>query len=588
MPLLRRRHVLRSIAVTALLLTLAGAVHMAARRAGLAGLDAELHNRLMLAQHAVVTQVERYRYLPGVVAQDARIQAALAGPDAATGRADAYLTAIRDLSGVDEIYVLDVGGRAVAASNHAEPGSFVGQNYAFRPYFRQALEVGQGRYYAVGVTTGIPGYFLASRIGPQEAPLGVAVAKVDMSDLPKAWAGAAQAVGLADGAGVVFLSAEPEWLFRPLDPLRPDTVAQLAVERRYDGQDLAAAVPLRPALAGLRLAEAPLQADGWRVIAALPVGAVEQQARLLAALAGMSGLLLSALAVSLAQRRQLIRVRLDQNAELERRVTERTEALGHEIAERRRAQAELREAHESLVQAAKLAVLGRMSSTIVHEVSQPLSALDSTLAAAELHLRAGREARAEASLGAARALLMRMQKMVRNLKSFGSRQRIDPPEPVDMGQVLAAAAEVLAPRLAELGQSLHLAAPAGLPAAQGHPIRLEQVATNLILNAAEAAAAAAASEPISVSLTVQGPMLRLTIADRGRGIDPALRTRIEEPFFTTRITGEGLGLGLAITRGILDQMGGQMDFAPRPGGGTLTIVDLPLWQNQAVPTRKAS
>lgn len=559
------------------------AVMMLARQTGLARLDAALADRLTLTRHAVTTQIGRYVYLPSVVARDARVLAALEGDD--VGPANAYLREIRELSGADEVFLLNPAGVTLAASNHAEPGSFVGQDYSFRPYFVQAMAAGEGRYYAVGVTTGIPGYFLAARIGPEGAPLGVAVAKVDLSDLARTWAEADPDIALADALGVVFLSGHPDWMYRPLAPLPPEAQAQILAERRYPGQDIAAAHPLRAELErDLRLAQTVIQPDGWQIVAGQPVAPVIASARLWGALAGLSGLFLSALGFSLWQRRQLIRVRIGQAAELERRVAERTEALAAEIEERRRAQEELRRTHDSLVHAAKLAVLGRMSSTIVHEVSQPLSALDTTLAAAELHLGAGNGAKAGKSVTAARGLVARMQTMVRDLRRFGARPPSDPPGPVDMAQVLAASAEVLAPRLKALGQSLALAVPAGLPPVRGHASRLEQVATNLMLNAAEAAAGAGTRDPIAVALAVQGGALRLTIADRGPGIDPDMVDRIQEPFFTTRITGEGLGLGLSITRGILDQSGGSLAFHPRDGGGTVTEVILP----QHEPAREAA
>lgn len=566
-----------------LVIGVAGAAYALSRQAGLGWLDDELQRRLTLTRAAVTTQIERYRYLPDVIAQDARVSELLAAaPGGSTEAANRYLRAARDLSGVDELYLLDVRGRALAASNFAEPGSFVGHNYAFRPYFTQAMAHGAARYYAVGVTTGIPGYFLASRIGPADAPLGVAVAKVDMADLSRLWAEAEQDIALADDLGVVFLSGQAGWLYRPLDPLDAGALSLIAAEQRYAGLPIARTEPLRAELSGgLRLAEAELMPDGWRIIAALPLAGVFAQARLVGTAAALAGLLGAALGVGLWQRRQLTRMRLDQNALLERRVAERTEALAREIDERRRAQEELREAHESLVHAAKLAVLGRMSSTIVHEVSQPISALDSTLAAAELHLAAGRDAKAAASIGSARALLVRMQKMVRNLKRFGARQRSEPPEPVDMAAVLAASAEVLAPRLRELGQTLELDLHDRLPPVRGHAIRLEQVATNLILNAAEANAAAGSTAPLQVGLALGTDGLRLVVADRGAGIGPDLRDRIEEPFFTTRLSGEGLGLGLSITRGILDQAGGRLAFHPRPGGGTLAEVELPFYHPRA-------
>ena len=251
-----------------LVIGVAGAAYALSRQAGLGWLDDELQRRLTLTRAAVTTQIERYRYLPDVIAQDARVSELLAAaPGGSTEAANRYLRAARDLSGVDELYLLDVRGRALAASNFAEPGSFVGHNYAFRPYFTQAMAHGAARYYAVGVTTGIPGYFLASRIGPADAPLGVAVAKVDMADLSRLWAEAEQDIALADDLGVVFLSGQAGWLYRPLDPLDAGALSLIAAEQRYAGLPIARTEPLRAELSGgLRLAEAELMPDGWRII----------------------------------------------------------------------------------------------------------------------------------------------------------------------------------------------------------------------------------------------------------------------------------------------------------------------------------
>ncbi|MBC7138104.1 MAG: sensor histidine kinase [Defluviimonas sp.] len=569
-------------ALLAMTVALSAAAFALARYAGSARLEAELRDRLTVTRHSVVTEIDRFRYLPALVGQDARVRSLLADPGdpGAAAAANAYLQTVRDLSGVDELYVTDAQGLTVAASNWNRPGSFLGQNYSFRPYFRGAMQSGEARYYAVGVTTGKPGYFLSARLGPAQAPGGVAVVKVDMATLESTWVRAAEHVALADPDGVVFLSGPRNWKYRPLEPLAPAALARIVAERRYDGLDISAAAPLTGTIASdarepLRIARAALEPDDWQIIVGLPEAPVLRSAWLLAGLAALAGLLASVGALILWQRRQFTLLKLEQNAVLERRVAERTVALAHEVEERRRAEDELRQTHESLVHAAKLAVLGRMSAAIVHEVSQPLSALDNTLAAAELHLARGTADKAANSLGSARGLLRRMQTMVRHLKSFGAKQKLTPPEPVDMAAVLAASAELLEPRLRELGVSLSLPGTAGLPPVSGNAVRLEQVATNLLLNAAEASAGAA-PVTITAALKLIASGLRLTIADRGPGIPEDMRERIMEPFFTTRVSGEGLGLGLSIVRTILEQSGGSLTFAPRPGGGTLTLVDLPL------------
>lgn len=575
-----------ALIAAAVVVTLAasGGAFVATRETALAALDQELADRLTVTRYAVVSEIERYRYLPSVVGQDARILRLLDGGDArAADEANAYLQTVRDLSHVDELFLLDASGRTVATSNWNTPDSFLGQVYAFRPYFREALTSGEGRYYAVGVTTGKPGYFLSVRIGPAAHPIGVAVVKIEMASLEATWVRANEAVGLADGLGIVFLAGRRDWRYRPLSPLSDAAVAQLAAERRYEGLNVATRAPLveggRLVAGGerLRLAGLGLEPDGWQVLAAAPEAPATATAWLVAAMTALGGALLSGAGLFWRQRRQIVRMRLEQADVLERRVAERTADLAREVEERRRAEEELRRTHESLVHAAKLAVLGRMSSTIVHEVSQPLSALDNTLAAAELHLAAGAQAKAEKSLASARGLLRRMQEMVRSLKRFAARARPEPAAPVSVAAALDTALEVLAPRLRELAVPVVADLPADLPPVAGNPGQLQQVLTNLVLNAAEATAGAGGTAPVTLSAEVEAGRLTLILADRGPGIPEELRDKVFEPFFTTRVTGEGLGLGLAIVRTILDHMGAGFSFRARPGGGTLTVLELPLF-----------
>lgn len=554
-------------------------------------LDRQLSDRLTLAGHSVAAEVDRFRYLPAVAAQDARVLGLLRGGDvAALDAANAYLQRVRDLSGVDELYLLDPKGRTIAASNWNRTDSFVGQDYAFRPYFVDAMTRGTGRYYAVGVTTGKPGYFLSLRLGPATAPLGVVVVKVDMTNLETAWVRADEAVGLADRTGVVFMSGRRDWRYRPLDRLSAADIADLREERRYSGLGVAEAVPLRASdgtihdrAGALRVATAAVEPDGWRLFVAAPLAAARATAALAATVTALGGAVLTGLGLLLWQRRQIVRIRLEQADVLERRVAERTEALAREVEERRQAQDELRRTHASLVHAAKLAVLGRMSATVVHEVSQPISALDATLAAAELHLAKGDGTRAAASIGSARGLLRRMQEMVRTLRQFGARQKPAPPAPVEVAGALAAALDVLEPRLRELGLRAEAGdLPPDLPPVSGQPAQLQQVLTNLILNAAEATASIPATprEPLRIALAPgddNARVLRLAILDRGPGIPDEMREQVFEPFYTTRVTGEGLGLGLSIVRSILEGMGGRLVFRPRDGGGTVTVLELPVY-----------
>ena len=564
------------------------AVWWAALENGKARTAAQLQDRLTITLRSVESEVERFRYLAGVVGEDARIAAMLAGaPAGVERRTNRYLQSVRERSGADEIYLLDLSGTTLAASNWDEPGSFVGINYSFRPYFSDAIASGEGRYYAVGVTTGKPGYFLSARVDGSAGPLGVVVVKVDMSPLEEAWAQTAELTGLADQAGIIFLTGRPDWKYRPLRALSPEGAAAIVAERRYDNIDVTRLDPLVPGGADVNspsidtaqgsvvLGGAAVEPDGWQLFTGLPMQPVHDEARLVAGLAAMGFLLASAVTLFFWQRRQIVRLKLEQNAVLERRVAERTEALAREIDEHKRTEVELRHTHESLIHAAKLAALGRMSAAIVHEVSQPLSALDNTLAAAGMHAERDAKAQVSRSLASARDLLRRMQRTVKHLKTFSSRQDASAPEPIDIASVVEAALEIVDPRARESSVIVTNDVPAGLPMVSGSQLRLEQVLINLLLNAIDATAAAGNAE-ISLRAAQVADRVELRIVDTGGGIPDDIMRRMFEPFFTTKTTGEGLGLGLSISRTILEEFGGSVSFAPGAGGGTVTLVQLPL------------
>ena len=559
----------------------AGAAGLGSYRSSLAALDARIEDRLSITGHVLASELERLRHLPRVLGEDPRLLAALDQPGdaAAVAGANAYLRRMRELTGADEVYLIDAQGVTLAAANWDEPGSFIGMNYSFRPYFRQAMADGTAHYYAIGVTTGRPGAFLSARLGSADAPRGVAVVKMELGRMEGAWARAGELTAVADADGVVFLSSVPGWRFRPLAPLDAAGLDRLAREQRYAGLNLAQAVPLavsdrvmsRPEQGQVRLGFGAVAGTDWRLMVALPLADARVQAMLVAAVTGAAGFLLLSFALALMQRRQILRLRLVEADRLEARVAARTRELAQEVEERRRAEAELLRTQESLIHAAKLAVLGRMSAAIVHEVGQSLSALDNNLAAAELHGARGAADRLAPALDRARSMVRRMQGVVSRLRGFGSRQVPVALGPVALERVVLTAAELVEPRARELGARLDL--PQGaLPAVQGDAPRLEQVLTNLMLNALEAAARSDRPRRVSVQAIGGAGDVEIRITDSGPGIAPDMLAEVMEPFVTTR-TGEGLGLGLYIVQSLLEQMQGTLRFDTGPQG-TVAIVRL--------------
>ncbi|MBL0726640.1 diguanylate cyclase domain-containing protein [Piscinibacter sp. HJYY11] len=189
----------------------------------------------------------RHEALPRMLALDPRLSQALAAPThAAIGEANAYLAEIARSGNLMAAFLIDGRGTALAASNWDRPGSFVGQNYAFRPYFQDALAHGTGRFYAVGATSGEPGYFLASSVQAADGSKGVVVVKVALdSTLRMSGDDAEEVVAVVDEFGVVFLCSDRSWLYRPVEPLSAKDLATLKATQRY----------------GSRLSAAPLHAD---------------------------------------------------------------------------------------------------------------------------------------------------------------------------------------------------------------------------------------------------------------------------------------------------------------------------------------
>jgi len=202
---------------------------------GIAALEEEAAGRLNVASAAVFAPTQKFSYLPDLLASHPLIVDTLQHRQDRTrvAQANALLEQTNGSARAAAIYVLDHEGSTVASSNWREPDSFVGRNYAFRPYFRNALAGGKASFYGVGATTGVPGYFVAHVVRKGERALGVAVVKADMMQLDQDWRRGDDEIAVSDENGVVFLSTRPEWKYRPLRPLDAPTLENIRQTRQY-------------------------------------------------------------------------------------------------------------------------------------------------------------------------------------------------------------------------------------------------------------------------------------------------------------------------------------------------------------------
>ena len=273
---------------------------------------------LSLKSNSVLAEIERYRNLPFVLGQDERIQRLLDTPDDSrlVEAANKYLETANRSPKSDQFFLLNAEGTTLASSNWRAPTSFVGQSYKFRRYFRDAMSKGEGHHYAVGVTSGIPGYFLARSINTAAGSVGVLVVKVDISTLEQTWTAAGEHIGLIDDVGMIFLSSISNWKYRPLSPLSNDVRERIHSEKLYPDEYMATTPLLqtRPDTQAdlymqvqgsetlLRFVEIPEQ--GWWILAAYDIAPVHLTANVAAAIVFLATALIFVLGFYLLERRQ--------------------------------------------------------------------------------------------------------------------------------------------------------------------------------------------------------------------------------------------------------------------------------------------
>ncbi len=529
--------------------------------------------QLGLYANALHTLIDRYRALPAVLALDPELIAALRGPvnEQVQDALNRKLERINGAANSSTLELLDRTGLAIAASNWRLPSSYVGSNYGFRPYFKQTRSQGSGRFYAVGVTSGVPGYFLASAVNDEYGRfLGAMVVKLEFPELEREWRQGNDILLVSDARGITFIANQDGWRYRELQPLSGADRAELAETRQYDKQPL---VPLQHQVL-TRFAEystlsrvqgpqgsaeylwesLPLEGDHWTLhLLRKPQVAADGRNAALGAAAVWLSLVFAALFVS--QRLRLARLRQRSRQELKRQVEERTR--------------ELRTAQEGLVQSAKLAALGQMSAAMAHEINQPLTTQRMQLETLRLLLDHGRYDEARQALEPLEQMLTRMAALTSHLKTFARNSPVGLRERLDLATVVDQALHLLETRIRseEVEVALYLARPAWV---RGDAIRLEQVLINLLRNALDAMADKRYKR-LEVRIEPDGELWRLSVLDSGGGITEADLAKVFDPFFTTKPVGEGLGLGLAISYGIVHEAGGQLLAENVPGGARLSL-----------------
>jgi two-component system C4-dicarboxylate transport sensor histidine kinase DctB len=530
-------------------------------------------------------QLDQFSFIPKLLSEDIEIREALSTPNSRTLlSANMRLSRTQQDSGLDVAYLLNGSGLTVASSNWSDALSFVGVSYSFRPYFKNAIK-GQGAtFFAVGVTTGIPGYFIAQPVVLKGEVLGVVVAKVELGVLVDSWSQLPYESVVTDEFGVIILSTREDLLYTPTLTLRPEQVKQLQAERRYQLQE--STVEFMTGYPAKRakidevssdiyfLFSQKLVNEPWQLLSLSNERGIQRRSMVLT-IAIASLCLIAYLLTRLYQQQvRLVRSEQRHSLELEEKVLHRTK--------------ELETAQQRLISESNFTMLGRMSGAINHEINQPLASLRLNLASLRTMIENGdadQEEIEQIVIDSDRTT-KRIGRVISSLRSLAQKNE-SRFERFEVARLINEVYDTVRRERQAVSRYLSIENADINIFVLGDEVLIQQALLNLLYNAFNAVLGV--KEPLVVlsMQKVSGLAVRvdadrrsqeyvvICVSDNGPGISPSVASTLFEPFATTRRKTDGLGLGLTIARQIALDHGGELRYNATISGCQFTL-ELPV------------
>ena len=554
---------------------------------------------VVIYQDDLNDELARFSFLPYVVARDEHlIKWSFNEPN----KANLALENIVKASGTTNLYILDNKGTTLASSNWRSDVSFVGKNFAFRPYFLDAMSGNNGYFFGIGTTSKLPGFYISSPVRNGENIIAVAVTKLNLSALEKSWKDSGETIFVTNEDGVVVLSSESEWKYHALLPLSQLQKEKIKKQKQFAGLklDLLTGQPQKN-INNIDIDGTPflyetvsIDSANWKIHYLLPKTNITQLTIITWAKTGSiaMGLIAFLLLLRLIQSRWRLKISRQESIDLRKL----NDQLTIEIAQRHEMEKELLIAQKDIKRTSKLAAMGQLSASIIHELGQPLSAMKNYIASAQLPPKKGEtSANNEKSiLPKLDALVIRMTKISKQLKFF---MRINERELqiFDIKDSLHKALELLSSDLKKDGIKLTTNYEEKSFMVRAGKVRMEQVFTNLINNARFALHESekklitinietADNETLAFNLLTtteawKSPVkkiLKVIIKDTGKGMSEDTLQALFDPFYTTKPSGISLGLGLTISSNIIHEFNGTLTAMNNPDQGASFIITLPL------------
>jgi len=566
----------------------------------------------------LLIELDKFEALPFILSKNPLFLQLLQSPGDSRKRqvVNAELERINNLAETSAVYILNADGRVVSSSNWNQKVSFIGEDLSFRPYFQQAMQGAPGHYYALGNTSKIRGYYFAAPIYKGERIIGAITVKVHLQRFEDNWAKGFEKVVVTDPHGVIFISSYKLWLLQSLYPLKNQTIKKLQESQRYGNispQSLSSGAPFsgkdglrfislksgslpyvkagnearKNQLYLIRSQEMP--DAGWTVHIISDISHVDTQVRNIVLLVAFLLIILFLSSALLHNKKKAIsrqkeielqanKALKELNEQLEQRVQERTHELTHanlhltrEVQERKRTEQELRDTHEELIQAGKLAAIGQMSASITHEISQPLAAIRMFAENSLVLFDDGEPEQVRINLNDITELVIKMSRITTHLKSF-ARKSSGTLKPVGLRLSIQNVMILLSMEIKKTGTIINNMVDEQI-FVLADQLRLEQVFMNIISNALDAVDGQD-EKTIDVTAEKQEKNIELRVHDSGPGISKENFKVIFEPFFTRKQRGKGLGLGLSLSKSIMIDLGGSVQVENHKDGGAVFKVHL--------------
>ncbi|MEO2279546.1 sensor histidine kinase [Pseudoalteromonas pernae] len=529
-------------------------------------------NRVRTQRHAeqlaqyIDSEFSRYSRIVEFLSDSAMVRQTISLGNA-TDDVDRYLNDVQQASGASDVYLLDRNGTVIATSNWLLEHSYKGNNFAFRPYFKRAIQGQSVIDFALGQRSKQRGFYFSQGVAIDGEIQGVIVLKANASkfetDKARLDTSDSSQFVLFDTNKVVLLSNNPQWQLHSVSTLPEQQLRQLQSSQQFLFRDIAAIdwqvhdsqTMVRANKQLYVMSQAPITDTDYRLWMLSPISpfADTHAARLAVAFVVLLLLILLVeyLSVKLAGYRQL----LFSQSSLEAQVQERT--------------IELEQAQDALIRAAKLATIGQLSASVNHEINQPLSAMSAYAAATKRLIARGETEKALENIALIEQLIRRVHAIAAQLKSFSQKHDNKMCE-ASLVQCIDNALIVVGPELNRHQVSIEKTLID--VNVWVDPYQFEQVLVNLFSNACQAMEQQS-NKQLRVEAMTQDAKVYLSIIDSGLGIEHHALNSIFEPFYTTK-SEHGLGLGLSISKQIIESFHGNLSAHNHPDGGAEFLISL--------------